>query len=56
MPQFSKLAIGFAYDINISSLTPASKLRGGLEVALRYNTNSGYGKNLGGSPNRPATK
>lgn len=45
--QYDKYALGFAYDINVSQLTPASRLKGGLEVMLRYNTSSGYGKNLG---------
>lgn len=54
--QKSKYAIGISYDINISQLTPASKLKGGLEVCLRYNTSSGYGKNLGTTVNRPTYK
>lgn len=29
------LAIGLSYDINISKLTPASQLRGGVEVSIR---------------------
>jgi type IX secretion system PorP/SprF family membrane protein len=45
--QYDKYALGFAYDINVSQLTPASRLKGGLEVMLRYNTALGYGKNLG---------
>lgn len=54
--QKSKYAIGISYDINISQLTPASKLKGGLEICLRYNTSAGYGKNLGTSNNRPTYK
>ena len=54
--QKNKLAIGIAYDINLSQLTPASKLRGGLEVMLRFNTSPGYGKALGASTNRPTYK
>lgn len=50
--QHSKYAIGVAYDVNISQLTPASKLRGGLEVTLRYNTSPGYGKALGNNVNK----
>lgn len=50
--QKSKYAIGVAYDINVSQLTPASKLKGGLEVMLRFNTSPGYGKALGASVNR----
>jgi len=34
---------GFAYDINISSLTEASRARGGFEVFLRYNMLPGQG-------------
>jgi len=47
--QYDKYAIGFSYDVNVSQLTPASKLKGGLEVMLRYNVSRGYGKNLGRS-------
>jgi len=54
--QYDKLALGLAYDINISSLTPASNLKGGLEISLRYNTSPGYGRSLGGSANRPTYK
>ncbi len=50
--QKAKYAIGVAYDFNLSQLTPASKLKGGLEVTLRYNTSPGYGKALGNSINR----
>lgn len=50
--QKSKYAIGVAYDFNLSQLTPASKLKGGLEVTLRYNSSPGYGKALGSSVNR----
>ena len=45
--QYDKYAFGISYDINVSSLTPASKRYGGLEVMLRYNMSPGYGKNLG---------
>lgn len=47
--QYDKYALGFAYDINVSQLTPASKLKGGMEIMLRYNVSAGYGKNLGRS-------
>lgn len=47
--QYDKYALGFAYDINVSQLTPASKLKGGLEIMLRFNVSRGYGKNLGRS-------
>jgi type IX secretion system PorP/SprF family membrane protein len=49
-------AVGLSYDINLSQLTPASKLKGGLEVTLRYGMSAGYGKNLGTSTNRPTYK
>jgi hypothetical protein len=29
------LLIGFSYDINVSALTPASRLRGGAELSIR---------------------
>lgn len=45
--QYDKYAIGFAYDINVSALTPASKRNGAMEVMLRYNMSPGYGRNLG---------
>lgn len=44
---YNKLALGLAYDINISALTPASNRRGGMELMLRYNVSPGYGVNLG---------
>ncbi|HXU26079.1 MAG TPA: PorP/SprF family type IX secretion system membrane protein [Bacteroidia bacterium] len=34
--KLSHYAIGFSYDINTSSLTTASKARGGFEVSLRF--------------------
>ena len=45
--QYDKYAFGASYDINVSSLTPASKRNGGLEIMLRYNVSAGYGRNLG---------
>ncbi|MGZ3899522.1 MAG: PorP/SprF family type IX secretion system membrane protein [Bacteroidia bacterium] len=45
--QYDKYAFGFAYDINVSALTPASKRFGAMEVMLRYNMSPGYGRNLG---------
>ena len=47
--QYDVYALGFAYDINVSQLTPASKLKGGLEIMLRYNVAAGYGRKLGRS-------
>jgi type IX secretion system PorP/SprF family membrane protein len=51
---WDKYAIGMAYDINLSQLTPASNLRGGFEVMLRYNVMAGYGKNLGRPDVKPS--
>jgi len=45
--QYDKYAMGISYDINVSSLTPASNRIGGLEIMLRYNILPGYGVNLG---------
>ncbi len=47
--QYDTYGLGVSYDINVSQLTPASYLQGGLEVMLRYNVKAGYGKNLGRS-------
>jgi type IX secretion system PorP/SprF family membrane protein len=33
---YSNYSLGFAYDINVSSLTQATRARGGLEFMLRY--------------------
>ncbi len=54
--QKSKFAVGISYDLNLSQLTAASKMKGGLEIALRYNTSAGYGRALGTSVNRPTYK
>jgi type IX secretion system PorP/SprF family membrane protein len=45
--QFDKYAIGVAYDVNVSALTPASRRNGAMEVMLRYNMSPGYGRSLG---------
>jgi hypothetical protein len=37
MLEWSDISAGFAYDINISSLTEVSSARGGFEIFLRYN-------------------
>lgn len=37
MLEYGPVSGGFAYDINISSLTQVSSARGGFEVFLRYN-------------------
>lgn len=52
--QLNQYAIGLAYDINISSLTPASNRRGGLELMARYNLFPGYGVNLGRRDAKPS--
>lgn len=35
--QYHQYAVGFAYDFNLSQLTPYSKVRGGFEIFLRFN-------------------
>ncbi len=42
----AKWALGIAYDLNFSQLTPASQVKGGLEVMLRYNVTPGYGRSV----------
>lgn len=54
--QWDKYALGFCYDLNVSSLNTATRLNGAMEVTLRFNTSPGYGRNLGGSFNRPTYK
>ncbi len=54
--EYDKYALGFSYDLNLSPLSTVSKMKGGLEIALRFNWNPGYGKMLGGSYNRPTYK
>jgi len=44
MLEWSDYSIGFAYDVNISSLTQVSNARGGVELFLRYNMTGGYGR------------
>jgi hypothetical protein len=36
MFEFGDWAIGVSYDINLSSLTPYSQSRGGMEISLRF--------------------
>lgn len=36
--ELGQYAVGFTYDLNISSLTKASSLRGGPEITLRFNS------------------
>jgi hypothetical protein len=52
--QYNRMAFGFSYDINVSSLTPASKRNGGMEIMVRYNIWPGYGVNLGRSDTKPS--
>ncbi len=54
--EYDMYALGVSYDLNLSKLSPVSKMKGGLEIALRFNWNPGYGKMLGGSYNRPTYK
>jgi type IX secretion system PorP/SprF family membrane protein len=43
MFEWDQFSTGFAYDINVSSLTTVSKARGGFELFLRFNIGSGGG-------------
>ena len=45
--EYDKYAFGLAYDVNLSNLSTASKSKGGVEFALRYNWSPGYGKMIG---------
>jgi type IX secretion system PorP/SprF family membrane protein len=48
MFEYDLFSLGFAYDINLSSLTPVTKTVGGFELFLRYNLGDGGGfRNLG---------
>lgn len=47
MLEYDQFAIGFGYDINVSSLTEASRARGGMEFFLRFNMNDGGGFRAG---------
>lgn len=47
MFEYDQFALGFGYDINISSLTTASRTRGGFEMFLRFNMNDGGGFRIG---------
>ena len=53
--EYSKYAIGASYDINLSQLTPYSKLQGGLEIMIRYNWNPGYGTAVGNTSGPKST-
>ena len=41
MLEWYEYSVGFAYDINVSSLTEVSRAQGGFEVFLRYNMEPG---------------
>jgi type IX secretion system PorP/SprF family membrane protein len=43
--EYSHVAVGFAYDINLSSYTNASKGRGGMEITLRFVSPNPFGGN-----------
>ncbi len=49
---YSDIAFAFAYDINISGLTPASKTIGGFELMLQYRGIFGYRQNTKRSSER----
>jgi type IX secretion system PorP/SprF family membrane protein len=53
--EYSKYAIGVSYDLNVSPLTPYSRLQGGLELILRYNWNPGYGTAVGNTSGPKST-
>lgn len=43
MFEWADYSVGFAYDVNTSSLTEVSNARGGVEFFLRYNMTGGFG-------------
>jgi hypothetical protein len=43
MFEWDQFSAGFGYDINVSSLTEASRARGGFEIFLRFNAGNGGG-------------
>jgi hypothetical protein len=43
MFEFDQYSVGFAYDINVSSLSTVSNSRGGFELFLRFNMGDGGG-------------
>lgn len=48
MFEYDLFSLGFAYDINLSDLTPVTRSVGGFELFLRYNLGDGGGfRNLG---------
>ena len=53
--EYDKYALGVSYDVNLSTLTPVSKTKGGLEICLRYNWNPAYGNSVGNTTGPKAT-
>jgi hypothetical protein len=45
MFEMSDYSVGFAYDFNVSSLTPVSRTRGGFELFLKYSLAKKFGVN-----------
>lgn len=43
MLEWSDYSVGFAYDVNVSSLIDVSNTRGGFELFLRYNISKSFG-------------
>jgi hypothetical protein len=43
MMEYDQYSVGFAYDINISSLKTVSNAKGGFELFLRFNMGDGGG-------------
>jgi type IX secretion system PorP/SprF family membrane protein len=43
MFEYDQFSAGFGYDINVSSLSPVSRTRGGFELFLRFNAGDGGG-------------
>jgi type IX secretion system PorP/SprF family membrane protein len=52
MIEYDIFSLGFAYDINLSALTPVSRTVGGFEFFLRFNMGDGGGFRNAGKINR----
>lgn len=52
MLEYDLFSLGFAYDVNISGLTPVTKTVGGFEFFLRFNAGDGGGFRNGGKINK----
>lgn len=48
MLEYGHYALGFSYDMNLSSYTAATKTRGGFEVSFRYVLPNPFGGTVGG--------